>query len=70
MEYKIVTADTIMLLEHKVNEYIQEGWTPQGGIQYMSSPWFSFAQPMVKISKNWEKSDGSFDYPFYVMYKS
>lgn len=32
MEYKIVYGETITALEKAVNEYLANGWRPEGGI--------------------------------------
>lgn len=54
MKYQILMADDPLTLEEKINDLIQEGWKPQGGVaisEYLpSNPdriGFSCAQAMV-----------------------
>ncbi len=34
MEYTILKANNLQDLEHFVNEYIEKGWRPQGGVTH------------------------------------
>ena len=45
MEYKILEAPTNEELEKKVNEHIQLGWKPMGGVAIVDA---ATAQAMVK----------------------
>jgi hypothetical protein len=45
MKYRVVIANTNRNLEDKVNELIEDGWKPQGGITIDN---FVLVQAMVK----------------------
>lgn len=32
MKYRVVVGDSMQLLERYVNEFIESGWQPQGGV--------------------------------------
>lgn len=32
MKYKVITADEVAIIEEKVNDSIERGWEPLGGI--------------------------------------
>lgn len=49
MKYFIVTAYAADMLEDAVNEYINNGWVPQGGVSCsLSENQDAYAQAMVK----------------------
>lgn len=44
MQYKIITADDIKLLESRVNKMLQQGWIPVGGIiSYSTQEFYKYA---------------------------
>jgi hypothetical protein len=48
MKYHILTGD-LQKLEREVNELIEKGWKPQGGVSRAESDCYSwFAQAMIK----------------------
>ena len=47
LEYTIVRSDSSFDLSKTVNEYIQRGWKPQGGMA-VNSGFGTFYQAMVK----------------------
>ena len=62
MEYKVITAERPDDLARRVNSYIMDGWTLQGGVSvglcgYIGNDGFveygeSFAQAIIKEAKN------------------
>lgn len=38
MEYKILNKSNLWDLEKEVNEYIKQGWRPQGGVMIQQNP--------------------------------
>ena len=52
MEYTILIVNTLSGLERKVNEYIKQGWRPQGGITLQRNMQFNnvefYFQAMIK----------------------
>jgi len=52
MEYKILQWTTIGHLEKDVNQHIEEGWKPQGGVAVAASPYGgAFLQAIVRDKK-------------------
>jgi hypothetical protein len=53
MEYKVIEARTGQQLEEAVNEHIQEGWEPRGGVALgfnsLGNYW-TYCQAMVRKS--------------------
>lgn len=47
MEYIILRAVTLPELEKKVNEYIKQGWRPQGGVTHYNTG-TNHSQAMIK----------------------
>lgn len=52
MEYKIIYAITFDEIQKEINNYIKNGWTPQGGLCRTK---YNLAQAMIKTSKETEK---------------
>jgi hypothetical protein len=55
MEYKIVGSGYCDQLEIKVNEYIQKGYEPLGGVDI--SPSYEFFQAMIRRVENQKDED-------------
>ena len=56
ISYKVIYANTLRILEEQVNEAINEGWQPQGGIEgnfINHTPIYngSFFQAMIKLHR-------------------
>jgi hypothetical protein len=49
-EYQLVESGTIENVEKKVNELIQKGWQPLGGVSISGDK--DIVQPMVKYQDN------------------
>lgn len=49
VEYKIIMAENWNELEHKVKEYIKEGWQPFG--YFFVSETYVIIQPLIKYEK-------------------
>jgi hypothetical protein len=47
MEYIILRASNFVHLEHVVNEYIKQGWRPQGGVTHYNEG-TNYCQAMVR----------------------
>jgi hypothetical protein len=47
MEYTVIEEDVLSTLIAKVNEYVRNGWQPQGGIS-MATDWRNYAQAMIR----------------------
>lgn len=53
MKYEIISTDTMTKMILEVNDYMEDGWKPQGGIcAYVSSTYTRFLQAMVKEESN------------------
>lgn len=51
-QYKVLTGESVIEIEQRVNEAFLNGWVPQGGLSVLSnagSKSFSFFQAMVKV---------------------
>lgn len=48
MEYKILSDESGSRLQDEINEYLKEGWEPQGGICYSTGHFFY--QALIKKS--------------------
>lgn len=74
--YHVIRQDSLVYLANVVNRFMQDGWTPQGGIAYDADT-HCFAQAMVRVPKvqeapkHQEKTDSQekFAYGFGVFRK-
>lgn len=49
MEYKVVTADSVLHLESQVNKLLSGGWMLVGGVSVgMGKEWDTYCQAMTK----------------------